>query len=177
MGTRVILAATAAIALAACGGSDKGDGNQAAGTQSAAAGGASGMNLNPGQWETTVEMKPGKVPGMPAGMGSIAMPKTTVQTCMTAEDAKGPKGDMFTGKKDGNCTNRDFSMSGGRLRGTVTCSAEGQGGETVMVMDGRYSPDSFDVTMKVSGKAGGAPFDMEMHSTGRRIGECPAGKG
>jgi hypothetical protein len=175
MKTHLILSA-AVLALAACGSSDKSGGN---GSAAAPGGGgsASGISLQPGEWEMKTEVVKVEVEGLPPGVaeGMKAQAGGTSRTCMTPEEAKGPKGDMFAGTK-ANCKSEGFSWSGGRIQGKTTCTGAGGAGKTVMEMDGRYSPQSIDMTMKSETDLGaaGKPMKMEMHVSGRRVGECSA---
>jgi hypothetical protein len=165
-----------ALALAACGSSaDKSGGN---GTAAAAGGGASGaaVSLQPGEWEMKMEVVDVVAEGLPGGMAD-AMKKnasSTSKTCMTPEEAKGPKGDMFAGQKGGSCKSEGFKWAGGRIEGKTTCPGQGGTGETVMTMNGQYSPQSIDMTMKSKTDLMGKPMTMEMRVTGRRVGECSA---
>ena len=169
-------------ALAACSKPTPGRSNAAAsganGTASASAsagtpgGGAMSMAsaLNPGEWETAVEMK---MTGLPANMPPEAAKamqgmKTVTRHCLTPEKAAKPTGDLFSGKAEQGCTNRQFSATGGRLHGEISCKSP-QGVNSTMVMDGQYGGDSFDVTMTVSGEQGGRSMSWQSHSVGRRI--------
>ena len=98
----------------------------------------------------------------------------TTKTCMTAEEAKGPKGDLFAGDKSGNCKSEGFSWSGGRIKGKTTCTGQGGPGKTVMTMDGTYSAQKIDMTMKSETDLAGNAMTMEMRVSGRRLGECTA---
>jgi Protein of unknown function (DUF3617) len=174
MKTHLILSA-AVLVLAACGKS--GDGNES----SAAAGGgsasAAGVELQPGEWEMKTEVVNVSAEGLPAGIaeGMKAQASSTSKTCMTPEEAKGPKGDIFAGKGS-NCKSEGFSWSGGRIKGKTTCTGQGGAGNTVMEMDGKYSAQSIDMTMKSETELGmaGKAMKMEMRVSGRRIGECSA---
>jgi len=197
MKTRLILGA-AALALASCGssGGDKagegGNGSASVGAanRSAAAeapstaapsgGGGGGDFIQPGEWETKVESMEVDAPGMPQGvkdmmadaMGSM---KTTIRDCVTPEEAKRPNADLFAGKDKGNCTSSDFSMSGGRMRGTISCPAgDGQPGSMTMVMDGQFSPQSYTVNQNMTTDAGGSKMTIKARVSGRRLGECTA---
>jgi hypothetical protein len=167
--------AAAMLALAACGSSDKGGGNAAAG---AAGGGstASGISLQPGEWEMKMEVVDVAAEGLPPGMaeGMKKSASSTSRTCMTPEEAKGPKGDIFAGDKSGNCKSEGFKWEGGRIQGKTTCPGQAGTGQTVMTMDGRYSPQSIDMTMKSETDLMGKPMTMEMRVSGRRVGECSA---
>ncbi len=198
MKTRLILGA-AALALAACGssGGDKageggndsasvGAANQSAAAKAPSSAAPSGGNggggdfIQPGEWETKVESMEVDAPGMPQGvkdmmtdaMGSM---KTTIRDCVTPEEAKRPNADMFAGKDKGNCTASDFSMSGGRMRGTISCPAgNGQPGSMTMVMDGQFSPQSYTVNQNMTTDAGGSKMTIKARVSGRRVGECTA---
>jgi hypothetical protein len=184
MKTRLILSA-AALALAACGssGGDKaaegGNGSAAAaegGGGGGSGGSASGGNLQPGEWEMKMEVVNVKVEGLPEGVadGMKSQAGGINRTCMTEEEAKAPKGDIFTGDKAGNCKSEGFKWEGGRIQGKTTCEGQGGTGQTVMTMDGRYTPQSIDMTMKSDTEMMGKAMTMEMRVSGKRVGECTA---
>lgn len=179
MKTGLILGA-AALALAACGssGGEKGAGNGS--TAEAQGGGGSGsgsgVNLQPGEWEMKMDVVNVKVEGMPEGVAD-AMKKEggkPSRTCMTPEEAKGPSADMFTKDNPANCKSEGFSWSGGRIQGKTVCEGQGGAGKTQMTMDGRYTPQSIDMTMKSETDMMGKAMTMEMRLSGRRVGECTA---
>jgi len=181
MKTRLILGA-AALALAACGGSGDGKGGEGAGNGSAAAesgggGSAAGVSLQPGEWEMKMEVVDVKAEGMPAGVVEglkKSGPSGTNRTCMTPEEAKGPSADLFTKNNANNCKTEGFSWAGGRIQGKTTCTGQDGAGKTVMTMDGRYGPQSMDMTMRSDTDVMGKVMTMEMRVTGRRVGECTA---
>ena len=168
MKTQLILGA-AALALAACGSSDK------SGNASAGGGGGAGVTLQPGEWEMKTEVVNVSAEGLPPGMADSMKQSasSTTRTCMTEEDAKGPKGDLFTGDKSGNCRSEGFSWSGGKISGKTTCGTDASG-KTTMTMDGQYSAQSMDMTIKSDTNVAGRGVSMEMRMTGRRVGECTA---
>jgi uncharacterized protein DUF3617 len=172
MRIRQLITTAALLALAACGSPNKADGNASSASLS------SDQKFDPGQWEMTMEMVNVSAPNLPPAVLSAmkSQPKVTTRNCMTPEEARGPSGDMFTGKKDGNCTHEGFSLAGGRMRGSTTCT-DPNGNKTTMTMDGQYQPRSFNVTMKMDTNAGGQAMAIESRMTGRRVGECEAGKG
>lgn len=155
MKTQLILSA-AALALAACG--------------------SSGGELQPGEWEMKMEVVSVSAEGLPPGLADNMKKNasTTNKTCMTPEEAKGPKGDIFAGDKSGSCKSEGFKWEGGRIQGKTTCPGQGGTGQTVMTMDGKYSPQSIDMTMKSETDLMGKPMTMEMRVSGRRVGECTA---
>jgi hypothetical protein len=190
MKTHLILGA-AALALAACG-SSGGEGNRSGGNEAAAAtggagkggtaangsGGASGaeVSLQPGEWEMKMEVVDVKVEGLPEGVaeGMKKEAGKANRTCMTPEEAKGPKPDLFTKDNPGNCKSEGFTWAGGRIQGKTVCTGEGGAGKSEMTMDGRYSPQSIDMTMKSDTEMMGKKMTMEMRLSGRRVGECTA---
>jgi hypothetical protein len=188
MKTRLILGA-AALALAACGssGSEKADGavngsaaaSQRGGSAASGTGGSVGsggaVNLQPGEWEMKMEVVNVKVEGLPEGVAD-AMKKEgkASRTCMTEDEAKGPKADMFTKDNASNCKSESFTWSGGRIQGKTICEGQGGTGKTQMTMDGRYTPQSIDMTMKSETDMMGKAMTMEMRLSGKRVGECTA---
>ena len=175
MKTHLILSA-AALALAACGSSaDKSGGNGTA-ADSGGGGGSAGISLQPGEWEMKMEVVSVAAPGLPAGMSDSMKQAAsrTDRTCMTPEEAKAPKGDIFSGDKASGCKSEGFVWAGGRIQGKTTCPGQGGAGQTVMTMDGRYSPQTIDMTMKSQTDIMGKPMTMEMRMSGRRVGECTA---
>ena len=177
MRIKTFMTAASLAALAACGSSDNGKGNGSA-TATAPAGGGTTVKLQPGEWEMTMETLNVDAPGMPPQVAA-AMKKqqrASSRDCMTPEEAEGPKAEMFKGADGANCKQEGFVWSGGRIQGTTTCTGEKGVGKVSMTMAGQYSPTSMDVTMKMVTEAAGTPMTIETRMTGRRIGECPAGK-
>jgi Protein of unknown function (DUF3617) len=181
MKTRLILGA-AALALAACGSSagDKageGGNGSAAATGAGGGGGATaGASLQPGEWEMKMEVVNMKVEGLPPGLaeGMKSQAGGINRTCMTPEEAKAPKGDIFAGDKSGGCKSEGFKWEGGKIEGKTTCPGQGGTGETVMTMNGTYGAQNIDMTMKSQTDMMGKPMEMEMRVSGRRVGECTA---
>jgi hypothetical protein len=181
MKMQLILGA-AVLALAACGssgGGKSGESGNGSAASTAAAGGSSGSgaSLEPGEWEMKMEVVNVKAEGLPAGMaeGMKSQAGNVSRTCMTPEDAKGPKGDIFAGDKSGSCKSEGFKWEGGRIQGKTTCPGQGGTGETVMTMNGTYAARNIDMTMNTRTDLMGKPMEMEMRVSGKRIGECSAG--
>ena len=183
---RISLTAASLLALAACGGDGdrKTDGN--AGSETAAADKANGggdtatpggadIKLRPGQWEVAAEVE---MPGMPkevAEMMKKSHANARTVMCITEEEANRSDANVFTGKKDKNCTSEGFAARGGRISGKVVCVGDTGEGRMTMVVDGTFQPESYEVTMKMDTEgAGGEGLKMETKATGKRIGDCPA---
>ncbi|MEA3064052.1 MAG: hypothetical protein QOJ27_487 [Sphingomonadales bacterium] len=171
MKTHLILSA-AVLLLAACGKS--GGGNESSGSGGGLLGG--GVSLQPGEWEMKTEVVNVAAEGLPAGIaeGMKAQASSTTKTCMTPEEAKGPKGDMFAQNNPANCKSEGFSWAGGKIHGKTVCTGTGGAGKTEMVMDGTYAPQSIDMTMKSKTDLAGKAMTMEMRVSGHRVGECSA---
>jgi hypothetical protein len=134
------------------------------------------VSLQPGEWEIKREVVNVRIEGLPEGVADGMKTRIggTSRSCMTAEEAKGPKSDMFTKDNPANCKSESYSWAGGRIGGKTTCTGKGGSGRTVITMDGRYSPQSIDMTMKSETEMTGKAMTMEMRISGRRVGECTA---
>ena len=165
-----ILTCAALLALAACGSADK------KGEQSAedVAREMAALKMRPGQWEATNEVLSATAPGIPAeALRGMIGNKTSVQNCVTPEQAEKPSANFLAGQKDSDCTYQDFSMDDGRMTGTMSCTVPGMAGKTVMKMDGKYSPVAYDMNMDMEvSMPGGAKMNVKARTTGRRTGEC-----
>src|SRR5687767_12418733 len=101
--------------LAACGG-EAGNEQAAEGTKAAAAasgggGGGGAVAMQPGQWEIRTEVVRMEVPNMPQGVNAPTPPPTTVNTCLTPEQASAPSGGFLTGSGEAaGCTSQNMSM-------------------------------------------------------------------
>jgi hypothetical protein len=179
MKTRLILSA-ALLTLAACGRSGDGAGGNAATGATGSTGGsasAAGISLQPGEWEMKTEVVNVTAEGLPPGIADSMKQQAggTTRSCMTAEDAKGPKGDMFTRGQGANCKSEGFSWSGGSIKGKTTCTGSGGAtGKVEMTMDGRYDAQSIDMTLKSKTDVAGHAMSTEMRISGKRVGECSA---
>lgn len=164
----------AVLLLAACSGQS---GNEQAATNGASESGSASVALQPGQYETTVEVTRvamANMPNMPAGMTPPTPPPTTVRSCLTPEQAARPNANFLSGSGDtGGCEYSNFSMDGGRMRGTVECSSEGSTMRSTF--DGRLSGDGYQMTSQAQVTASGMTMEMDTRTTSRRIGDCPAG--
>lgn len=176
---RSCIVAASVVALAGCGKSDETKaGNEAAPSAPVATGSASAPSIQPGQWEVATEALKVDAPNMPkeaAGMLRSSLNKTT-KICITAADLKQSGGNLFTGKKNENCSRQEFGFEGGRVRGQMSCGSGGQApGQMELEVDGSYTATTYSTTTKMQMSGGGMAMNVESRSTGRRIGDCPAG--
>ena len=133
------------------------------------------VKIEPGQWEATNEILSAEAPGMPPGvLEGMVGKKTTTRNCVTPEQAAKPDANFLAAQKGSNCSYQDFSMSGGRMTGTMTCRGGETPGKMVMAMSGEYGPTSYDMTMdmKTSELPGGMSMTIKAKTTGKRIGDC-----
>jgi len=178
------IAAMAVVLLAACSGGGAGgnaqqaDANGAAPDSNAAASGAgptagaAAATLQPGQWELKTEVLRMNVPNMPAGVSPPMPPPSTVTYCLTAEQARQPNADFFSGSgQGGGCRSDNMTMAGGRIQGTVVC--EGQGVAMRSELSGEFAATSYRIEQRVHTSAQGMDMDMESRTSGRRLGDCP----
>lgn len=171
------LIAIATLLLAACGSQDKaGNGTANAAAGEAAAPDAAAIALTPGEWETTVEVASLNMvggPQLPGGMSPPLPPPTTIRSCLTAEQAARPNANFLTGSGErGGCTYENFSMAGGRIQGTVSCSSDGMTMRTTM--NGRFTADSYETESQSRITSNAMTMETSGRTRSRRVGDCPA---
>lgn len=161
--------------LAGC--SQAGDGNNmtasAAGTGGVPASG--GVAMQPGEWESTIQVSAANMPQMPPGVSMPGMQPITARFCITPEQAANPNADVLGGSRNASpagCTTENFSFAGGRISGTTTCNM-GRGTMRTAI-SGQFTPTTYEMTLQSSSDTGGAAANSEMRISARRIGDCPA---
>lgn len=173
MGYRLICAA-GLLALAACG--DKGGGENMSAEEVAEE--LSETKLQPGRWEMTQEVVSVEAPNMPKeALAQMSPPKATSITCITPEQASAPKAEILAAQQQGSCTYSNWSMSGGRMKGTMACTAPGMPGRMTTSIDGEYRETSYDlmVESKMDGVPGG--MTLKARTSAKRLGECTGQEG
>ncbi len=178
---RVPAAIFATALLAACSGQSGNEQAAANGAAPAEAGqptpgaaDASLVSLQPGEWETTVEVLRMEIPGMPAGMNAPTVPAVTTRHCLTPEEAAQPNAEFFNGNAAGaSCQRENFTIANGQVNGTIVCAAE----DATMrsEMNGRFTPDSYEMTARTQTTGQGMTMNGETRIRARRVGDCPAG--
>lgn len=166
--------------LAGCsqGGGD-GNGTAAAPGGSGGSGGATaaGVTMQPGQWETRIEVVNAEMPQLPPGVAVPGMQPMTARFCLTPEQAANPSADVLGGGGRGanpaGCTTENYSVSGGRISGTSVCNMGG--GTSRTTINGRFTATSYEMTMQSTSDIGGTSTNTEMRVTAQRVGDCPAG--
>lgn len=175
--TRTLFLLACALPLAACDSDPEVSARDASAEEVAhkvEAAGGSGNFVNPGQWRSTVTIEEMSVPGMPPQvaeqMKSMQGRMQVNEQCLTAEEAKRPKEDFFSGK--GNCRYERFDMAGGKIDAVMKCS-EGGAAQT-MTMAGTYSGNAYNMRMTMQSTGGGedSGMGMKMRVDAKRIGAC-----
>ena len=180
----------AALLLASCGGGESTEQSAAAtgevnlrnasleevAKQAEAASGAT--KLEPGQWETKVEVSDIEMPGVPAGVAETikgtmkGAANTTIKNCITPEEAERPQGRVFGGASD-QCRYETFEMRGGRMNARMVCQDANSGGGMTMTSAGTFTATSFAINNDMEMKGGAQAMTMKARVTGTRLGECP----
>jgi hypothetical protein len=164
----------AALVLAGCGGQQPAEADRNMSAEEVAEE-LQGMKIEPGQWEATNEIVSATAPGMPGDiMKQMVGQKTTVSNCISPEQAANPQANFLAAQQNNNCTYQNWSMTGGRMTGQMTCEGGQMPGRVVMTMNGNYSPTQYnlDMDMNTSGLPNGLTMNIKAKTTGRRTGEC-----
>lgn len=127
------------------------------------------MVIQPGKWQTTVEILEMKMPGAPPGVTAALnshKPMTTV-TCVTPEMAtRGPQNMM---NRDKACRFAKYSMAGGQIASDMTCTRPT--GTMHVVSAGTYTAFSYSVIGHAT-STGRMSMTMTTRTSGRRLGSC-----
>jgi Protein of unknown function (DUF3617) len=170
-----------ALLLAACGSSKTVTAENASAADVAKQVGTSGVAENfvsPGHWQMTMTMKEMNIPGMPPQLAEKMKSRMgvarTFDSCVTPEEAKAPKGNLFAGDQAKNCVYEKFAMGGGKIDSIMHCNEGGE--KRTMAMTGTYSAGDYHMQMSSSGDStkGGpmAGMSVKMEMVGKRTGEC-----
>ncbi len=175
--------ALAPLALAACSSEPQVKAENASfaevSNQMAESGLAEEARIAPGRWQISSTVSDVKLEGVPeqvAAQVKTAMQQTVkVEYCVTPEEAAKPSGELFTGKSGNNCSYDRFALGNGRIDAVLRC-ADPRGGGVVTRINGRYSPEAYQVKTAVEARseANGKTEVMTLatEAVGTRIGEC-----
>lgn len=177
-----LFVAAMALGLAACSSGEKAaNGGQPLTPKEAAAQvAASGIKLEPGEYETAVTLLDFTMAGLPADQVETMKAAMSEQvqkprrSCLTPEEAaEGPK-QLVSRMRDGDCRISDFASSANTVSGTMHCSFNGRGSSTTR-FSGTYRSDGSSMTMESDQQLPGMPGDgmhMQMQADSRRLGDC-----
>lgn len=129
--------------------------------------------MTPGEYEYTVSMEMGKMPGMPEGMQGMKMPPTTFKHCITQKDIdEGNKKMLGRGPRSEDspdCALRDVKQSGNSASFKMSCKGEVQMEmDTVMTFTG----NGYRMNSKMTGNQGGQPMNMNQTIEVKHLGPC-----
>lgn len=168
-------AALAAALVAGCGGAEREERTMSANEVAAE---LAGLSIRPGLWETSSEIVSATAPGMPREMTRAMLgQRSAMRNCITPEQAARPDANFLAAREGSSCSYRDFVMRDGRMRGTMVCGGDGEGGGEGLMrmgMDGEYGPEAYDLALAITTGAlpGGGEMEIEARVEGRRIGDC-----
>lgn len=136
----------------------------------------SGLAIQPGEWEVASEVTGVSAPNLPiVARNRMIGPRGRARGCITPEQAARPDAGFLAGQGRGGCNFADFTMTGGRITGTMRCTEPG-GGTTTARMTGDYAGDGYRLGMTIETPIpDGTTMRIETRTTGRRVGDCPAG--
>ncbi len=124
---------------------------------------AASTPFTPGEWEISTKME--GVPGLPANM-----PPHTFRQCLTPQNNLPQEKD----KMDPRCKVLENSMSGNTVHWKMQCDM--REGKTTSEGQVTYQGNSFSGISHIKTSYGGQTMNMTSHMSGKRVGDCPAGK-
>ena len=140
---------------------------------------ASDSFINPGKWQQRVTLVDIDAPDMPPEAKSMmqkAMGEAQVhEVCLSADEAKSPKEDFFSGA-DKNCRYEHFNWGNGKIDLKLNCKHPTT--SHTMVLVGDYRPDSYVMNMTAANDGQG-PMQhmvMKMKVEAKRVGDCDPAK-
>lgn len=137
---------------------------------------AKAAQIDPGQWETTVEVT--RLTQMDKGRAAIdtaAGTRTVATTCIGADEVTRPDPVLFTAVEEGSCDYKNLYMRNGRLNGGLACKRPGLGGEVMTSVEGTFTADTLEGTSVVETYLyGDGDVKIAAKISGRRVGDCAA---
>ena len=135
------------------------------------------LRIAPGLWQVNSAIVDVRAPQLPIRVRQRMIgPRGALRHCITPEQAARPSAGFLAGRDDDRCSHRNFTMRGGRLRGTMTCAGDRGGAPVETAMIGRYGPTAYVLRMDMRNPMpDGAVMNVRIISRGRRVGDCPEG--
>ena len=177
-----LLLSASALMLAACGDKD------ASGPQSKAdiaAEAAETAEIQPGQYEGSVEFTRFEIPGLPTA--AAAQVRSQMEQamavkqnyCMSAADAaEGRRGRLSKlANANGNCQLDQYQVNGEAVTGRMICSSS-DGSSATMTFNGTIGATSSNMAISTELGSPASPnvkAHIDMRVTSRRTGDCTAG--
>lgn len=116
------------------------------------AGCSQGYEIQPGEWEMTMEVDelsvPGADPAMRQQIESQLPPPETTTVCISEAEARDPDGGLFAqGSED--CEAEEFRMADGTMELDATCTGAELPGEMRMRLNGSYELTSIETDLEM----------------------------
>ncbi|MEL6876943.1 MAG: DUF3617 domain-containing protein [Pseudomonadota bacterium] len=127
-----------------------------------------------GQYRASVEMIEASMPGMSADAMGAGNFNTTVEYCVSPEEAENGFEEMMSQGQEGDCSYESFNLDGNQLDAVLVCNAGG--GKMKMAMEGTVSATKTDTTMTMTSDIPGVgETTMKMKNSAEWVGECAEG--
>jgi hypothetical protein len=139
--------------------------------------------MEPGQYETRINVSRFEVPGMPAEQAAMmrqmmtSMSGAVQSQCVTAQQARSRGRDMFREMGRGDCTMENFNIDGEAVTGLMRCAGQ-NGSRAEMTMTGTMGSTASDMAIAMNVTDPSMPqgrMTMAMQVTATRTGECRPG--
>jgi hypothetical protein len=131
--------------------------------------------MKAGEYEYTMSMEMGAMPGMPPNMQGFKMPASTFKQCVTQqqidEGNQAAMGQRSPGGKDmpKDCQVKDMKMAGDTVTYKMLCTGE-------MKMDAdvamTFTATGFKSQTKMKGERAGQPMNMISNMDAKYLGPC-----
>lgn len=179
---RLAPAMALAVALAACGSAEEGEGSNAESISmkdAAQRAKDSDMKPRPGQYRVTMQLLELDLPGAPQGVMEAMRGRMAGQTheyCLRQEDVdKGFEQMARQTQENKDCTFERFDIDNGRFDGRMVCNVQGQGRMTI-TMKGEGGPTGSTMETRMEGDfVGMGQSAIRMRASHERIGDCSQG--
>ncbi|MEQ9663363.1 MAG: DUF3617 domain-containing protein [Parasphingopyxis sp.] len=151
----ILIAGVAGLALAAC-----------------SSGG--GDNLQPGEWELTLDVTEANLPGAPEEMQQELIAELNRElamdpVCISEEDSAEPTPELFIpNEAESECDFEGSTVENGEISISGTC--DGEGG--TLTIEGTYDATSMTATMEAELRDGNEVLQFTADMTGERSGDC-----
>lgn len=129
--------------------------------------------LEPGQWETVMEVvRVDKADEAEPALKLAAGEKVTTTSCVGEGE---PPAVIFAGLEDASCTYENNYLKRGRINVSLSCTKPGLSGTVGVSTEGDFKADSFEgnATLRTMLSTAGDSI-VTARLTGRRTGDCAA---
>lgn len=124
-----------------------------------------------GQYRAEVQMIEANVPGVPADQINSANMNTTVEYCVSEEEAENGFQDMMSQGQEGDCSYEKFELNGDQLDAVLVCKDDA--GEMRMAMEGTVGATKTDTVATMTSQLPGlGEASMKLKNVSEWVGEC-----